>query len=73
MLQGEMEDHLGYTSNEHGYKKTENWRNRYMDKNVRTTYGEVPISVPRNRDGSFEPRVISKRSRDVNGIEDKVR
>ena len=72
MLQGEMEDHLGYASNDHGSKGTENRRNGYIGKNVRTTYGEIPISVPRDRDGSFEPRVIPKRSRDVSGIEDKV-
>ena len=72
MLQGEMEEHLGYVSNDHGSKGTENRRNGYIDKNVRTSYGEIPVSVPRDRDGSFEPRVIPKRSRDVSGIEDKV-
>jgi len=39
---------------------------------VKTTYGEVPIDVPRDRDASFEPRAIPKRTRDVSGIEDKV-
>ena len=72
MLQGEMDEHLGYASNDHGSKETENRRNGYIEKNVRTSYGEIPISVPRDREGSFEPRVIPKRSRDVSGIEDKV-
>ena len=72
MLQGEMDEHLGYASNDHSSKGTENRRNGYIDKNVRTSYGEIPVSVPRDRDGSFEPRVIPKRSRDVIGIEDKV-
>ena len=72
MLQGEMEEHLGYVSNDHGSKGTENRRNGYIEKNVRTSYGEIPISVPRDREGSFEPRVIPKRSRDVSGIEEKV-
>lgn len=72
MLQGEMEEHLGYTSNDHGEKETENRRNGYIEKRVRTSYGEVPVSVPRDRDASFEPQVIPKRSRDVSGIEDKV-
>ena len=72
MLQGEMDEHMGYVSNDHGNKGTKNRRNGYIDKNVRTSYGEIPVSVPRDRDGSFEPRVIPKRSRDVSGIEDKV-
>ena len=72
MLQGEMEEHLGYVSNDHGSKETDNRRNGYIDKNVRTSYGEISVSVPRDRDGSFQPQVIPKRSRDVSGIEDKV-
>ena len=72
MLQGEMEEHLGYVSNDHGIKETDNRRNGYIDKNVRTSYGEISVSVPRDRDGSFQPQVIPKRSRDVSGIEDKV-
>ena len=38
MLQGEMEEHLGYASNDHGSKGTANRRNGYIDKNVRTSY-----------------------------------
>lgn len=72
MLQGEMNDHLGYESNDHGAKKTENRRNGYIDKTVKTTYGDVKVSVPRDRDATFEPQVIPKRTRDVSGIEDKV-
>ena len=72
MLQGEMDAHLGYESNDHGYKNTENRRNGYIDKNVKTSYGEVPVSVPRDRDSSFNPQLIPKRTRDVSGIEDKV-
>lgn len=72
MLQGEMNAHLGYESNDHGYKGTENRRNGYNSKNLKTTYGEVPISVPRDRDASFNPQIIPKRTKDVSGIEDKV-
>ena len=72
MLQGEMTSHLGYESNDHGYKETQNRRNGTIKKSVRTSYGEVPISVPRDRDGSFEPQIVSKRSRDITGIEDMV-
>ena len=47
MLQGEMNAHLGYESNNHDYKETDNRRNGYIDKTVKTTYGEVPLAVPR--------------------------
>ena len=72
MLQGEMDNHLGYTSNDHGEKETENRRNGYTNKKIKTTMGEVEIQTPRDRDGSFEPQVLPKRHKDVSGIEDKV-
>lgn len=72
MLQGEMDDHLGYESNDHGYKATSNRRNGYTNKTLKTTMGDIEIQSPRDRDGSFEPQLIPKRSRDVSGIEDKV-
>lgn len=72
MLQGEMDLHLGYDSNDHGPKNTANRRNGYINKSVKSTYGDVPVQVPRDRDASFEPLAIPKRTRDVSGIEDKV-
>ena len=72
MLQGEMDSHLGYEANDHGYKETENRRNGYTHKTVKTAYGDVPVDVPRDREATFEPQVIPKRTRDVSGIEGKV-
>ena len=72
MLQGEMNAHLGYQSNNHDYKETQNRRNGYGNKTLKTTYGEIPINAPRDRDGTFEPMAIPKRTKDVSGIEDKV-
>ena len=72
MLQGEMDAHLGYETNDHGSKKTTNRRNGYIQKNVKTSYGEVPVSVPRDRESTFEPQVIPKRTKDVSGMEDKI-
>lgn len=72
MLQGEMDSHLGYESNDHGPKSTDNRRNGYITKTVKSTYGDIPIEVPRDRDASFEPLAIPKRSKDVSGMEDKV-
>lgn len=72
MLQGEMNSHLGYENNDHGSKKTENRRNGYNEKTIKTTAGEVEIQVPRDRDSSFEPKIIKKRKKDVSAIESKV-
>ena len=72
MLQGEMDNHLGYESNDRGAKDTENRRNGYTDKTVKTTMGDIDIRTPRDRDASFDPQLIPKRSKDVSGIEDKV-
>lgn len=72
ILQGEMDAHLGYESNDHGEKDTDNRRNGYIHKTVNSTYGPIEVDVPRDRDASFEPEIIPKRSRDVSGIEDKV-
>ena len=72
MLQGEMDSHLGYESNARGAKETDNRRNGYTEKKLKTSVGDVEIRTPRDRDGSFEPQIIPKRTKDVSGIEDKV-
>lgn len=72
MLKGELNHHLGYESNSKEAKETSNRRNGYGKKKLLTSAGEVKISTPRDRDGSFEPKLIPKRSRDVSAIEDKV-
>ena len=72
MLQGEMNSHLGYSNNERGEKETVNRRNGYTKKTLKTTVGEVPIEVPRDREGTFEPVIVPKRKRDVSAVQDKV-
>ncbi|MEB6300657.1 IS256 family transposase [Mammaliicoccus sciuri] len=72
MLQGEMNNHLGYSSNDKSDKITENRRNGYGNKTLNTTKGNIEINVPRDGDASFEPQLIKKRQRDVSEIEDKV-
>ena len=72
MLRGEMDDHLGYASNDHGKKETTNRRNGYSSKKINTSFGDVEIEVPRDRHSEFEPKVVPKHENDVTGIEDKV-
>ena len=47
MLQGEMNEHLGYESNAREEKGGTNRRNGYSSKTLKTSYGDVPIAVPR--------------------------
>lgn len=72
MLQGEMDQHLGYETNDHSEKETTNRRNGYGRKSLKTTMGDLEIQTPRDREGTFEPKLIPKRKKDVSGIEDKV-
>ena len=60
MLKGEMDNHLGYNSNDKNPKENDNRRNVYGKKTLKTTQGEVEIEVPRDRDGSFEPTIVLK-------------
>lgn len=72
MLQGEMNAYLGYSNNSKEKKDTDNRRNGYIDKSVKTSLGEMNIAVPRDRDGSFEPVIIPKRTKDISDIDRKV-
>ncbi len=49
MLKGEMNNHLGYNSNSKEKKETDNRRNGYIEKNVKTSMGEMTVEVPRDR------------------------
>ena len=70
MLEVEMEEHLGY---EKGQKNSStNSRNGFKDKKVRTHYGEVNLSVPQDRESSFEPMVVQKRQKDISRIEQQI-
>lgn len=51
---------------------TPNYRNGYSKKTVKTQLGEVDIKVPRDRNGTFDPKIIGKYSRNADGLEEKV-
>ena len=71
-LEGEMTDHLGYEPHAEEGKNTGNSRNGKTDKTVHTDTGPVDIHVPRDRQGTFEPQVVPKRQRRLEGFDDKV-
>lgn len=72
MLQGEMTNHLGYKKSDSSSKFTTNRRNGYINKTLKTSTGKVKIDVPRDRESTFEPRLIPKRETNVSEIENKV-
>lgn len=72
MLKGEMNTHLGYNNNDKSDKETKNRRNGYNTKTVKTSFGEMDVDVPRDRDSSFEPQIIPKRTKDISEIDRKV-
>ncbi|SHH74854.1 Transposase (or an inactivated derivative) [Caloranaerobacter azorensis DSM 13643] len=72
MLEAELEVELGYAKGDRKNKQTDNRRNGYTDKKVKTQFGEMQIEVPRDRNGEFEPIVVPKNKRDISGIEEKV-
>lgn len=71
-LEAEMDETLGYMKHDYNEKVTENSRNGYSKKTVKTELGPVEVIIPRDRDGEFEPKIIPKHQRSVNGIEDKI-
>ena len=71
-LEGELDDHLGYEKNDPAGRDGGNSRNGHRAKTVITDTGPVEISVPRDRDSSFEPKIVAKRQRRLTGVEDMV-
>lgn len=72
MLEAELDDELGYSKYDYKNKNTSNSRNGHSRKKVISDLGEIEISVPRDREGEFEPEIVKKNQRDISGIEDQV-
>jgi putative transposase len=71
-LQVEMTDHVGYEVGDSAGRGTGNSRNGSTTKTVATTAGPVQVSVPRDRNGSFEPRIVPKRARRLGNIDEMI-
>ena len=59
-LEAELEDELGYSKYDYRNKETDNSRNGHSRKTLRTSFGDVEVSVPRDRKGEIEPQVLKK-------------
>lgn len=70
MLEGELDAHLDY--GKHQQSNNPNSRNGHITKKVKTALGESSIQVPRDRDASFNPMLVPKRTSMVDGIENVI-
>ena len=71
-LQAELTDHLGYEPYAPEGRGADNYRNGKTTKTLQSDSGPIPIEVPRDRDSSFEPQLVKKRQRRLEGFDDKV-
>ncbi|WP_438821353.1 IS256 family transposase [Demequina capsici] len=71
-LEEEMAEHLGYDKHDPAGRNGHNSRNGTRAKTVMTEVGPVELDVPRDRDGSFEPKIVKKRQRRLDGVDQIV-
>ncbi len=72
-LDAELDEELGYSKYDYKNKETDNSRNGPSSKNLRTSFGDVEVSVPRDRKGEFEPQLLKKNQTSISqDIEEKI-
>ena len=72
-LDAELDDELGYSRYDYRSKNTENSRNGHSSKTLHTSFGDVEVSVPRDRKGEFEPQLLKKNQTSISqDIEEKI-
>ena len=72
MLGAELTAHLGYEAGAEAAPDQPNRRNGIATKRVKGSDGEGPLSVPRDRDGSFAPELVKKGQTRIDGVDDKI-
>ena len=72
-LDAELEDELGYSKYDYRNKETDNSRNGHSSKTLRTSFGDVEVTVPRDRKSEFEPQILKKNQTSISqDIEEKI-
>lgn len=71
-LEGEMDEHLGYTKHDSAGNGSGNSRNGKTRKRLKSELGDLEIESPRDRNATFEPKAIGKRQSRVKGIDEKI-
>ena len=72
-LEAELDEELGYSKYDFRNKETDNSRNGHSSKKLKTSFGDVEISTPRDRKGEFEPQLLKKNQTSISqDIEEKI-
>ena len=71
-LEAEMATHLGYEKHDPAVKPSDNRRNGKSKKTMKGDFGEIEITTPRDREGTFEPRIIPKGQTRMAGLDTKI-
>ncbi len=71
-LSVELDDHLGYVKGDPAGRGSPNSRNGFTPKTLGTEVGPVPLDVPRDRQGSFDPRLVPKGARRLDGLDEMI-
>lgn len=71
-MQAEMTDHLGYEKHDPAGYRSGNSRNGVTSKTLKGDFGELPLETPRDRNGSFEPKIVAKGQTRFTGFDDKI-
>jgi putative transposase len=71
-MQAEMTEHLGYEKHDSVGNNSGNSRNGATTKTLKGDFGEMPLETPRDRNGSYEPKIISKGQTRFTGFDDKI-
>jgi putative transposase len=72
-LEEEMTDELGYSKYDWKNKTTSNSRNGHTKKTVKSRFGEIPLDIPRDTNGEFEPVIVKKHERTISSsLEDMI-
>ena len=73
IMQGELDAALGYgRSQRREGENSRNFRNGYSARTLRTTFGPVPLAVPRDRSGVYSPRILARYCRETDGLEERL-
>lgn len=59
-LDEDLDEELGYSKYDYRNKETDNSRNGHSRKTMHTSYGDMDVAIPRDRNGEYEPRLIKK-------------
>ena len=72
-LEAELDDELGYSKYDYKNKESSNSRNGHSQKTLKTSFGNIEIETPRDRNGEFDPQLLKKNQTSITqDVEEKI-